>query len=29
MSAWFIFRAAQRDPEYRPVSDQGLAEIKN
>jgi len=28
-SAWFIFRAAQRDPEYRLFLDKGLAEIKD
>lgn len=27
-SAWFIFRSAQRDPEYRVFLDKGLAEIK-
>jgi hypothetical protein len=26
--AWFIFRSAQRDPEYRVFLDRGLAEIK-
>jgi hypothetical protein len=26
--AWFIFRSAQRDPEYRILLDRGLAEIK-
>lgn len=26
--AWFIFRAAQRDPEYRILLDRGLAELK-
>jgi len=28
-SAWFIFRSAQRDPEYRQFLDQGLSEIKD
>lgn len=27
-SAWFIFRSAQRDPEYRLFLDKGLSEIK-
>lgn len=27
-SAWFIFRSAQRDPQYRVFLDKGLAEIK-
>jgi hypothetical protein len=27
-SAWFIFRSAQRDPDYRLFLDKGLAEIK-
>jgi len=27
-SAWFIFRCAQRDPNYRVFLDRGLAEIK-
>lgn len=26
--AWFVFRSAQRDPEYRVFLDRGLAEIK-
>lgn len=26
--AWFIFRAAQRDPEYRGLLEHGLAEVK-
>lgn len=26
--AWFIFRSAQRDPEYRVFLDRGLAELK-
>lgn len=27
-AAWFIFRSAQRDPDYRVLLDKGLAEIK-
>ena len=27
-SAWFVFRSAQRDPEYKILLDKGLAEIK-